>query len=177
MPMETAISNDSLTSRITSFLSSIGIPCREASLEYNTFLPGVDIREGVILYDLHKLRHPGDLLHEAGHLSVLLPEDRAKAGSPDNLSGDLQSGGAELGAIAWSWAALQHLQLAPEIVFHENGYAGGSDHIIGNFSQGNYFGVSLLQWLGMTTEPKKNQGDVPFLYPAMQHWLRPGPTG
>lgn len=168
--------SQTLTEKITSFLSSIGIPCREAALDYDTFLPGVDIREGGILYDPQRLQHPGDLLHEAGHLSVLLPRDRAAAGSPDHLSGDLQSAGAELAAIAWSWAALKHLQLSPEVVFHENGYAGGSENIIDNFSEGRYFGVSLLQWLGMTTEPKKEQDEVPFLYPAMQHWLRPEPS-
>jgi hypothetical protein len=76
-------------------------------------------------------------------------------------------------AIAWSYAALRHLQLAPEVVFHPDGYRGGSQSLIENFGQGRYFGVPMLQWLGMTADEKQAEklGIAP--YPHMTNWLRP----
>lgn len=170
--MHTDSETKALISRILDFLTDIGISCRQAVLEHATFLPGLDIEQGTLLYDPERLLYPGDLLHEAGHLCMLLPEDRAKAQSPDQLSGDIDPGGAEMGAIAWSWAALQYLQLPPEVVFHPTGYHGGSDNIIENFSAGKYFGVSLLNWMGMTTEPRHATEDSVAVFPRMQHWLR-----
>ena len=74
-------------------------------------MPGIDIRQGTILVDEARLAHPGDLLHEAGHLAVADPAERGGA----RLS---PSDGDEMAAIAWSWAALKHLDLDPAIVFH-----------------------------------------------------------
>lgn len=166
-----AENNGRTLSAITSFLESIGIPCQAADLGDNTFLQGVDIRDGRILYDIKKLISPGDLLHEAGHMAVLRPEVRAVVTSPD-ISGSLSPPAAELAAIAWSWAALQHLELQPEVVFHEKGYRGDSEAIIENFSNRRYVGVSILQWLGMTIEDK-TQSNVEGTYPALTNWLRP----
>ena len=75
-------------------------------------------------------------------------------------------------AIAWSWAALVHLELDPEVVFHPAGYKGWSQTIIENFSQGRYFGVPMLQWLGMTADEQgaEDLGVAPF--PHMIKWLR-----
>ncbi|MBL7692322.1 MAG: hypothetical protein JNM41_12070 [Flavipsychrobacter sp.] len=159
------------TTNIINFINQIGIPCMPATLTNDTFLPGIDIRNGIIWYDTERMKHPGDLLHEAGHVAVLLPEDRKIVSSPYNINGDLQAGGAEMAAIAWSWAALKHLAIPPEIVFHENGYKSGGADMIRNFTNGQYLGHHLLAWMGMTyvseNEPSKN------IYPAMTHWLRP----
>ncbi len=158
---------------ITAFINRIGIPCMPAQLEEGTFLPGIDIKQGAILYDKERMKSPGDLLHEAGHVAVLTAEHRKTVSSPD-VSGDLQEGGAEMAAIAWSWAALHYLQIVPEIVFHSDGYKGDADNLIYNFSDGKYIGVSLLQWLGMTTDPnsKVQTTDAPP-FPKMKFWLRP----
>lgn len=156
---------------VVSFINKIGIPCREFAIEGDTFLPGIDIRAGEILYDPQRMKYPGDLLHEAGHIAVLSPKDRKDVQSPDKISGDLEPAAAEMAAIAWSWAALKHLDLPPDYVFHEQGYKGGSTAIIENFSLGNYFGVPMLQYLGMSNISGSGHDAE---YPAMKYWLRPG---
>jgi len=176
MPAEhviTDIVTDSaaLTDIIVQFINNIGIPCRQAVLETGTFLPGIDIKEGAILYDPELMKYPGDLLHEAGHVAVLQPEDRLQAQSPDKLFGHMDKGAAEMAAIAWSWAALQHLGLEPEIVFHEHGYKGDGTSFIKNFNDGKYFGVPTLDYIGMCRDPKRHNDEHTF--PNMLHWLRP----
>src|SRR4051812_45454787 len=99
-----------LTERLAGFIREIGIEIRAAELPDATFLPGVDIRDGAILVDEARLACPGDLLHEAGHVAVAEPAERSAA----KLS---PSDGDEMAAIAWSWAALKHLDLDPAIVF------------------------------------------------------------
>ena len=86
---------------------------------------------------------------------------------PDN-----QGGGYEMAAIAWSYAALRHLDLDISIVFHEGGYKGDSEALIENFSSGRYIGVPILQWLDKTLggESAKRAGVEP--YPHMIKWLR-----
>ncbi len=159
------------TQKISNFINEIGISCTPGVISEDTFLPGIKIEKGKLLYDEQKMLSPGDLLHEAGHLAVLKPEDRSKVNGGD-ISGDLDDGGAEMAAIAWSWAALKHLDIKPEIVFHQQGYKGGADSIIMNFSNKNYFGACLLQWLGMTIERKTDPEMIGDLYPAMIKWLR-----
>lgn len=159
--------------KIVAFINGVGISCVPGSVAATSFLPGIDIEKGSIVYDVKNMLSSGDLLHEAGHIAVLASIDRKIVSSPD-VSGDLDAGGAEMAAIAWSWAALTHLKLNPEVVFHKNGYHGGSSSIIENFSTQRYFGVSLLQWLGMTKEKKVNQElQTDAVYPEMKSWLRP----
>lgn len=163
--------NKQLLIQITAFIQSIGIPCSEGVVDEDSFLPGVDIVDGAIVYNAEKLLSPGDLLHEAGHIAVLKMEDRQLVTSP-NVSGDVDEGAAEMAAIAWSWAALKHINIPPHIVFHKDGYKGDSENIIANFSENRFFGVSMLQWFGMTTERKSDDTHNDAIYPAMQHWLR-----
>lgn len=156
---------------ITKFIESIGLRCNAGEVKHDSFLPGIDIVKGCIVYDKKKIISPGDLLHEAGHLAVLLPEHRQDVTSPD-VNGDLEAGGAEMAAIAWSWAAAKYLEIEPEVVFHDAGYHGDSLNIIENFSAGRYFGVSLLQWFGLTKERCDNVGDDTVVFPCMKCWLR-----
>ena len=156
---------DPLTARLAAFIRGIGIDVRATTLPEKTFLPGLDISYGAILADEARLAYPGDMLHEAGHLAVTDPAERnAPTLSP--------SGGDELTAIAWSYAALRHLGLDPTIVFHANGYKGGAESIAENFNAGHYFGVPLLQLYGMSFEPRQaaEKGVAP--YPNMLRWLR-----
>lgn len=152
--------------RIANFLQEIGIVVHWGPLAETTFLPGLTIDRGRLMVDRTKLKYPGDLLHEAGHLAILPAVDRCL------VSGSAGSeGGHEMTAIAWSYAALRHLNLEPEVVFHEGGYRGGSSNLIDNFSQGRYIGVPVLQWLGMTVDDTRavQLGLDPF--PKMLKWV------
>jgi len=160
-----AVFRDPLTERLAAFVRGIGIDVRAAALPPDTFLAGIAISHGALLVDEARLSHPGDMLHEAGHLAVADPAERnAPTLSP--------SPGDELTTIAWSYAALRHLDLDPAVVFHAEGYKGGASSIIANFTAGRYFGVPLLQLYGMSLEPKRavERGVAPF--PNMLRWLR-----
>jgi hypothetical protein len=156
---------DPLTERLAAFVRDIGLPVRVAALPADTLLPGLDIRDGAIVVDEARLAHPGDILHEAGHLAVADPAER----SAPRLS---PSPGDEMASIAWSYAALRYLDLDPAVVFHPEGYKGGSAAIIENFTAGNYFGVPLLQFYAMSYEPRQaaKKGVAPF--PHMLRWVR-----
>jgi hypothetical protein len=162
--------SDSQVAKMLDFLTSIGLQVTLATVSNTAFLPGIDIQNGVLIVDESKLLYPGDLLHEAGHLAMLLPAERGLVNSD---AGD--NGGIEMAAIAWSYAAALHLGLRPEFVFHKNGYRGGSDAIIENFAAGRYIGVSLLEWAGLTLTGKSAQALGVKPYPAMLHWLRDRP--
>ncbi len=68
-----------------------------------------------------------------------------------------------MAAIGWSYAAALAIGIPLEVVFHAQGYRGGSDSLLENFAEGRYLGVPLLQWYGMT-----GAGE----YPAMRGWVR-----
>ena len=156
---------DPLIERLADFIRGIGIDVRPADLTDPTFLTGLAIRDGVIFVDEARLPYPGDMLHEAGHLAVVEPAVRH---APELVSTD----GDEIAAQAWSYAALRHLDLDPEIVFHDGGYRGNSPMLIELFNTGGTFGQPLLQYYGMTFEPRlaAENGVPPF--PHMLRWLR-----
>lgn len=156
----------SLTERIVAFLTDIGLTVRWRAVEEATPLPGITIDCGALVIDRTRLGHPGDLLHEAGHLAVVPVDERAQ------VNGDAGSDAArEMTAIAWSYAALRHLGLDPAVVFHEDGYRGDSCTLIENFGAGRYFGVPVLQWLGMTADDKRAAELGIEAYPGMLKWL------
>jgi hypothetical protein len=155
-----------LVERITEFLNGIGVPCRAGTLPDTTFMPGITIDHGTIVFDPSRLLFPGDLLHEAGHLAVMPPERRCKA---HHSAG--KSAAEEMMAIAWSYAASVHLQLDPAVVFHDGGYRDGGASLIDNFTHGRYIGVPTLQWLGMTVDAKRAKEEGVAPYPAMQKWV------
>jgi hypothetical protein len=160
-------SADPTTATIVSFLGEIGLDVQARAIEVDTFLPGITVDDGVLIYDPAALQHPGDLLHEAGHLAVKPTADR------DGASADLGKDAAEeMMAIAWSYAAAVHLGIPAEVVFHPDGYKGGSKSLIENFAEGRYLAVPMLQWLGMTHDAKRaaELGVAP--YPQMTRWLR-----
>ena len=156
-----------ITARITAFLHEIGIPTRVTELTGSTVLHGIRIERGTILYDEAKLLYPGDLLHEGGQLAMMTSEQRLAAIADTGVDG-----GFEMAAIAWSYAAALHIGIDLTIVFHPHGYFGGSQNILTNFSQGNFFGVPILQWLNMTVEPSKRGPHDPEHFPHMKKWLR-----
>jgi hypothetical protein len=162
---------DALTERMAEFIRSIGIEVAATALEDETFIPGIYISEGKLLVDEEKLLYPGDLLHEAGHVA-LIPADLRKYAS-DNV-GDIEEIGDayEVESIAWSWAAVIALGIAPEILFHNKGYKGGAQQLLLTFQMGVYPGLKRLEDFGMAYSPNKaaELGLKPF--PAMHKWLR-----
>lgn len=162
-----AVFSNPLTRQITEFIADIGIPVQSGEVSDHVILPGILIDKGTLVVDETKLKYPGDLLHEAGHLAVMPGTQR------NILHNDVsKNAGDELAALAWSWAALVHLNLAPEVVFHPNGYKGDSDWLIDIFSNGGNIGVPLLQWMGLTAEPDKAEKLGWKAFPQMQRWLR-----
>lgn len=161
----TPVFADPMTQRLADFVVGLGIDVRKGQLPDDTFLPGLDIRFGGLVIDEDRLAHPGDILHEAGHIAVAEPQARkAERLEPDD--------GDELAALAWSWAALTHLGLDPAVVFHAHGYRGGSKGLIENFQDGAVIGAPLLQYYGLTLQPRQaaDRGVAPF--PHMLRWLR-----
>ncbi len=153
------------TQRILDFVIQVGLTIRERPLPETTFVPGIFIEQGALVIDRSRLAHPGDILHEAGHIAVTPSEDRAL------LHDNLNSGPAdEMAAIAWSFAACVELGLGAEVVFHAHGYQGGGPSLAENFREGRYLGVPLLQWYGMTRERADGSGAP--VYPRMSRWLR-----
>lgn len=154
--------------RILAFLGEIGLEVREGPLPGSTFLPGIAVEQGTLRFDPARLLHPGDLLHEAGHLAVLPAAERATR--PGDVDGDA---GWEMAAIAWSYAAARVLALRAEVLFHPEGYKGSSAALIDAFEHGRYFGVPLLEWIELTDHQHPGAQTSPTRYPAMKRWLRP----
>src|SRR4028118_103506 len=114
--------------------------------ESGTVRPARPAGTGRLLFDPDRLRWPGGLLHEAGHIAVTDPALRPGLCEPSDDPGE------EMAAIAWSWAAAMEIGLAPAILFHEGGYRGASAAFIDNFSNGRDVGVPMLAAWDMTTE-------------------------
>ena len=155
---------------IVGFLQRIGLSVSRGEVGPDSFLPGLAVCAGMLLIDESRLEYPGDLLHEAGHLAVMTPAERKAC------NGDAgPDGGAEMAAIAWSYAATLEIGLDPQVVFHAGGYKSGGAAIVENFAQGRYIGVPLLQWFGLTTDlPRHGEvdGEEAVRYPKMKRWVR-----
>ena len=162
---------DPIVAAIVAFLREIGLIVSFAPIEHETVLPGIHVDAGALVIDRARLLYPGDLLHEAGHLAVLVPERRGTA------CGTFANSGDEIGAIAWSYAAAAHLQIEPKVVFHDAGYRGCSTWYAQQYTSGSFIGIPLLQWMDMTVDPKRAVELGVSGYPAMRHWLNPGPNG
>lgn len=155
---------DPLVGRIVAFLRRIQIPVEVATLEGETFLPGVVVESGGLRVDPSRLAWPGDLLHEAGHIAVGDPARRDEGVSNDPAE--------EMAALAWSFAAATHLGLDPSVPFHQGGYRGGGAALAETFSQGGYVGVPMLALWGLTHEPHRAKAAGVPGYPRMQAWRR-----
>lgn len=161
--------NDEHFEKIVRFLDGIGIEVGFRILnDEDCFLPGFLIENGKIIIDRDKLLYPGDILHEAGHIAVV-PAAERKSLTGNLIGGRPNAPAEEMTAIAWSYAACKYLEIDPSYVLHDQGYQGGGSAIVENFNNGNYFGVPVLQWLGMTTTDIKSGKPV---YPAMIKWMR-----
>lgn len=155
--------------KCVSFLEEISIEISFERLEEPCFLPGLSIRNGVLIIDKDRLLYPGDILHEAGHIAVVPLTERHTLTASFIAERPMREA-EEMMAIAWSYAASIHLELDPRIVFHDEGYKGGGSHLAAIFESGGDVGVPMLQWKGMALD-KKNAAiqNVPA-YPCMIKW-------
>lgn len=143
------------------FLNSINIPTVFRKFDADSFLPGLLIEKGMIVIDKDALQHPGDILHEAGHLAVVPAADRNRL-THQSIGKRKDREAEEMMAIAWSYAVCIHLLIDPYFVFHTEGYKDGSQFITESCSRNDYFGLPLLQSIGLTTDS----------YPDMIKWMR-----
>jgi hypothetical protein len=156
--------------RILAFLGEIGVVTREQPIDVPTFLPGIRVNGGVLVFDRSRLDWPGDLLHEAAHVALTSAgrrtalEDALEAEPPDALG--------EVEAIAWSFAAATRVGLPLDQLFHAGGYHGHSQGLALAYSLGVHHGAAGLAALGLTAigEQALRLGVRP--YPHMLRWLR-----
>jgi hypothetical protein len=153
------------------FLEEIGIPVTCRSLGDTCFLPGLAIEGSGLVMDPERLAYPGDILHEAGHIAVVPAAERAGL-NENSIAARPHREAEEMMAIAWSYAACVHLGLEAGFVFHEHGYRSGGAHLAESFSNGHYFGVPMLQWVGMCLERPDPADPGQPVYPKMQRWMR-----
>ncbi len=155
--------------KITAFLQYIGIAFAFQPITGEGFMPGIALNDGVIIIDMEQLKYPGDILHEAGHIATLLPEERLASGklpdTPDSL-------GNEITAQAWSYAACVAIGLDPSVVFHDDGYRGSAQKLIEIFSSDHPIALPTLQWMGMTYDKKNAEKLNTLAYPHMICWVR-----
>lgn len=153
------------------FLEEIGIETAFRKIDTVCFLPGLSIENGQIIIDKEQLKYPGDILHEAGHIAVVPAPERISLNAASIEKRENREA-EEMMAIAWSYAACIHLNIDPLLVFHEHGYKAGGKNIADNFSNKNYFGVPMLQWVGLTVDEKNAVELNVEPYPHMMRWLR-----
>jgi hypothetical protein len=150
------------TETIINFLKSININVVEKELPNDTFLPGLSILGNSILMDVNQLKYPGDLLHEAGHITTT-EESKRPFIVTSKMDSNWPSDGDEIATIIWSYAACHYLKLDLTIVFQPNGYKNDATWLIEQFSNKNYIGLPLLEWISLC-----NKQD----FPTMKKWLR-----
>ncbi|WP_109153779.1 hypothetical protein [Azospirillum sp. TSO5] len=157
---------------IVAFLRGIGMQVEFGEGGLDGFLPGVNIRAGVIHVHPETLMGPGDLLHEAGHMIVLprrywpsmnrdmqadiealLAEQTARDGTPDPVLVRAVRQG-EIMAQAWSYAVVLHLGLPQECLFFPGSYKHmeyqGIHPILAWIERGTHYGQLDLAEAGFT---------------------------
>ena len=162
---------DDAIAAIQHFLQTKGIRLIEAPIPEDTFLPGIRLGPDCIYVDYDRLKYPGDLLHEAGHLAVATPENRQKAGTAQQLP-DWPDAGEEMAAILWSYAAALESGTSLDLLFHEDGYKGGSEWLKQSLMDGNYIGLPMLEWIGLAAGPQLAAEKNVEPFPHMIKWMR-----
>jgi antirestriction protein ArdC len=161
--------DEAIFSKIIDFIKAIGIQIEFCTINNDTFLPGLRIENGVLQIDKNKLSYIGDTLHEAGHIALMSATQRKVLSG--ELEGQTDAEANEMAVIAWTYAACLEIGIDPAIVFHADGYKGGSENILQNFSNGQYFGVPILEWYRLTERVNKSEQNT-ISFPKMVSWIR-----
>ncbi len=179
---------------IRAFLQGLGLACEPGAVPDDSFLPGIALRGGGLIYDEATLGSPGDLLHEAGHLAVV--PARYRASLDDDVDGAVaellatapaeaaapapaereQLAHTEVMAIAWSYAAARRIGTPLDCLFWPGTYrmppGQRPEQLVGQLDQGLFIGIQWLARFGYCAAPPPF-GDpaeaAPF--PAMRRWL------
>jgi hypothetical protein len=159
------VEHEEVISKICSFMDSIGIPHEDAENDGDTFLPGLQIENGKVRIDRKRLTYPGDLLHEAGHIALTRPDMRPTVGQ-EALAVKDPAQSEEMGVILWTYLAAKEIGVPVEMIFHAGGYKGHSNWLIDQFEKGNFIGLPLLGWMGVTELAKPGE------MPLVKSWLR-----
>lgn len=160
-----------LLEKCISFIKGLGIAVSYTEKEEESFLPGISISGGGLVINKAALLYPGDILHEAGHIAVVPAAERALLNA-ETIAARPNNDAEEIGAIAWSYAAVVHLAIDPAFVFHKTGYKGGSANLLESFADKRFIGLPLLQWMGLALDEKNAAEQGKAAYPAMVKWLR-----
>ena len=150
---------------VTSFLDRIGIIAREGEVPHDSFLQGVCLEMGEVVYDIDRLLSPGDILHEAGHIA-LTPAIRRSLACGNIAETAPEDEGLERAVICWTWFAAREIGLPLEVLFHPEGYKGDSEWLIEQFENHRLLGLPLLQWKGMVVRDDGDSG-----IPRIVKWL------
>lgn len=176
--------------RVQAFLAEIGL---EVVVEPGAsgFVPGVVIRQGRLHVDEDRVE-VGELLHEAGHVSVfparfrhLADGDIGKAQKA--MFRALRAEDADLHglewrhalqccdpeATAWAWAAGLHLAIHPREIIAGKAYGGEGDDVRTSLQLRAYCGINGLFHAGMCVASRTLAASLnvePF--PAMSRWVQ-----
>ena len=166
-----SLGHDDDVDRIVAFLRGVGIGVREDAVPDDAFLPGLRIERGELVFERARLRWPGDLLHEAGHVAVTPATLRdTLSDALDDHAGSVDGGEAE--ATAWAYAACVAIGLDPAVLFHAGGYHGKSAALIATYTLGVYPGAGGLARNGMTLTAAQARERGAASYPHLIRWLR-----
>lgn len=157
---------EAAAARILPFLEEIGIAVDWIGDAKEQLLGGLAIVNGRILIDPDTPVWPGDLLHEAGHIAAVPPEERATLGPLEADATD------EMVAIAWSYAASLPCELPLRQLFHDGGYRGDSAKLVTSFATGHYIGAPMLGVYGMTADLRTALAEGKPAFPSLSRWLR-----
>jgi hypothetical protein len=161
------VPHDETLRRIASFIRSIGIEVNEGAMTRETLVPGIDVVHGTLLIEERMMCKPADLLHEAAHIALTVPSRR------NDLDGTSDTSPAEeISAIGWTWAASRYLEIDPAETFHVDIISGNGPTLLENFLEGHYLGVPMLQYWGLSLDPRNATARGVAPYPHMLRWLR-----
>lgn len=171
--------------------TTVGLPVLEVRA-VDGFLPAIRVVDGGLEVDVDRV-FPGDVLHDAGHLSVIPSRFRAEASGDltavcdamnvwlvENTAGlerhpedptcrqVLQSSEAE--AIAWQYAAARAIELPDQWLFPPDGFDGEGPGLLLSLRLGSHLGVNGLQAAQWTHAPSRLQRHA-VTYPALSRWL------
>lgn len=179
---------------VLDFLTKIGIEYKLENEVLGSFAENIEIREGVLHLDYDKVLIV-DLLHESGHLALVLKEYRHLLSGNlhrglkqytnmimnlpfDDPRADILMSCDDPQVTAWSWAVGTKLGLDPNDIITSESYGGEGDGFrltlsLSAESPMPYIGVSMLHHAGFTKKyslsAKKNKPDELF-YPHMNYW-------